>query len=170
MVIQVMANKKLNSLKRVAVYCLLVLFFSSSYLTFLSVKMHLAEERAKSWALVSARLLKADVKKFATENTKGGTRSFTYRPDVIYEYYYNDTRYIGQRVSWVERYNDTDMLAKANTLIHKYTNDQPINIYINPNNPKESVIYRTKDTKTWRATLITGSVLWLLFLFFSAED
>jgi len=70
-----------------------------------------------------------------------------FRIKITYKYVYNDKNYKSDRYSltYSDDREDCNYLYtqnEANKIMHKITKDKKIKIYINPDNPKESVIMR----------------------------
>ena len=71
-----------------------------------------------------------------------------YKPQVTYQYHWQGNTFFGSKVVWLDYYEGNET-GSSNTLYVRgmqlkraYDSNVDIDIYINPRNPKESIIYR----------------------------
>ena len=74
-----------------------------------------------------------------------------FRIKITYKYEYNNQKYTSNRyaLSYSDDTEDCNYLytiSEANKIMHKITKDKKINIYVNPDNPEESIIERGKSS------------------------
>ena len=118
--------------------------------------------KSSDWVIVDATLLHATIDQHYSKD--GNTHSLTYTPKVFYQYEINDTYYNSRKVSWVEEYNDSDMLSKAQYLVSQFNAGNSIHIYVNPDNHADAVIDRKINWYSIKGVLIACLIFWSMFI------
>ena len=119
----------------------------------------------KNWAPVNATLLHTSIDtRIGSTDSTYKTRHTYYSPNISYEYFVRNNRYIGNKVGWTKTYDTSNMLKKAQEYEYKFKNNQSIVVYVNPDKLSESVAIKNTDfSKVW-FTVIVCLVFWSLLL------
>ena len=97
-----------------------------------------------SWVQVDADLLNASIKITQGTNSSSSRTKYTYyAPQVSYKYNFNDTSCIGRKVAWIEGGDDSKLKNLAYGFVYNFEHNIPIKVFINPEEPCESVVDRT---------------------------
>ena len=120
---------------------------------------------AINWLPNEAVLINVYIDETITTTTRDNRSQYTlYTPRIQYKYTSGDKEYIGSKVTWDDIYDDGLMLELANELRRKFAAFEPIEIYINPNNPAESILIKNIIWEHMSMLLIGFLISWAVFL------
>ncbi|WP_075172566.1 DUF3592 domain-containing protein [Neptunomonas phycophila] len=118
-----------------------------------------------SWVQVDADLLNASIKiTQGSTNSSSRTKYTYYAPQVSYKYNFNDTSCIGRKVAWIEGGDDSKLRNLAYGFVYNFEHNIPIKVFINPEQPCESIVDRTIH---WSKLTTMGIILIITTLFAS---
>ncbi|WP_428738450.1 hypothetical protein [Sulfurimonas sp.] len=132
---------------------LLSIFFAGAVFWYCYIKIKKFDSM-KNWVKCDAKLIKWNtLKKIYNYSPE----SYIYVPDCLYTYTYNSQKYIGQNISFYPRDSMTQDLFESYQFTQniKYTINK--GIYVNPDNPEESVVFRDMAFKS--APIYKGGVV-----------
>ncbi len=114
-----------------------------------------SKEASKNWKKIEADVVDLKIKVFMSPSHRGRT-TFHYIPDITYKYDIDDISYTSKQVSFDEKkvfepalkdinsyYYGVSKHNKPNELFKKWDKTKKVDIFYNPKNPQESVIYLT---------------------------
>jgi len=141
-----MASDKNKSIKTARIVLYFILIFSLFFTYIMSKNIIISVSgnlKSTNWEKVDARLLSASIKKTkGSKSSVSRTQYSYYRPEISYEYNYNNINCVGSKVYWTDTGDDGPMQALANKYKSYYQLGKLISIYVNPNNPCESIAER----------------------------
>ena len=140
-----MLIKDTRTARRILYYVVFILLCAALIFTSKLVRLAYGYYESSDWISVKAHLLHASIDTNTVSDPNTRVTHITHAPNVSYEYYYNDIRYTGNRATWVKVFDESDMFAKARLLKSRYENNKFIYVYIDPDSPTESVIYKEVD-------------------------
>lgn len=106
------------------------------------------EVSTNDWELVQGKVIKFEMLTRLSKRRGDRHRYQMFKPRVLYNYQWDGKIYSGSKAVWIDYYetNETDsgdsLYDKGMQLKWAYDNDSHINIFVNPVNPKESIIFR----------------------------
>ena len=119
------------------------------WVTILPVKRYLASQ---SWVITPATIISSQFDSKMSHRS-GKDRTMVYRADIIYEYWYEDRMYRGNRYDVADsgEYSDNgvDEMRQA---VQKYPYGKSTYCWVNPDNPNEAILERNLMTPrflTW---------------------
>jgi len=134
-------------------FFILLLIVLTAYINYLlywllvfSLYRLLQIKQIKSWKKIDAHIIKSSVQRYCQLRFKPIKKIPFYQYYIFYRYLYNNTEYEGDRyalflrTSWV--FDDTKVM-KFRRLFNK---SHIASIYVNPDNPEESVYRNSVDT------------------------
>jgi len=102
--------------------------------------MHRHAAAARRWPQVTARIDRSEVDEFrGMLDNDSRTATTLYRPQIDYTYEYNGVSYAGSQVSLGAKVT-SNSAAFAKKLVAKYPAGKTFMVYVNPENPSESVL------------------------------
>lgn len=94
---------------------------------------------ARGWPKVSARISKSEVEEFRGRIDNQSPPTTLYRPLIAFSYAYNGVTYAGSQAALGAKVTSSSA-ASAKKTVAKYPAGKIIEVYVNPQNPTESVL------------------------------
>jgi len=118
-----------------------------------------------NWLPNKAAIVNIYIEESVTTSTRDNRSQYTlYTPRIRYKYTFRDTEYIGSKVTWYDIYDDGFMLELGQELKRKFAASEPIDIYVNPNNPAESVLIKNIIWEHMSMLFIVFLISWTALL------
>ena len=114
--------------------------------------MHRQAAVARRWPQVTARIGRSEVDEFRGSLDNSSQRTTLYRPQIAYAYEYNGVSYTGSQVS-LGAMVTSNSAASAKKLVAQYPPGKTFTVYVNPQNPSESVL---------SPAVAAGWLIWLI--------
>lgn len=135
---------------------LFVLIFLGAgiYLILRSRKDKLKVQQAMNWPSVTGKVLESRLIE-STSTDSDGDSSTTYRPYIRYEYDMGGITYTNDKVD-VGMVISTSGTKKAKELLSRFSMGSSVLVYVNPDNPADSILEQKASTT---ATLVIGIAL-----------
>ncbi|MHB1119021.1 MAG: DUF3592 domain-containing protein [Bellilinea sp.] len=124
------------------------------YLILRSRKDKLKVQQAMNWPSVTGKVLESRLIE-STSTDSDGDSSTTYRPYIRYEYEMGGITYTNDKVD-VGMVISTSGTKKANELLSRFSKGSAVLVYVNPDNPADSILEQKASTT---ATLVIGIAL-----------
>jgi len=80
-----------------------------------------------------------------------GTEDQRYMPEITFEFIYDGILYRGDRVGLVPA--DSRGTAGVNAVLQRYPVNQPVQVFVNPENPSRSVLDIAASSNQWAYTV-----------------
>ncbi|OEE46843.1 hypothetical protein A1OS_08415 [Enterovibrio norvegicus] len=123
---------------------------------------------SKNWNVIPAKIIHAEVDSLKYQDTNGRWKT-AYSPKVSYEYNYDGTVYVGNRYAWVKSYDNDELHDAAKRLVYSKQQGKEIEIFVNPENPSESVVERMCDSGAFKTYIFGGVfILSIVSMFIAA--
>ncbi|HDM8167398.1 TPA: DUF3592 domain-containing protein [Vibrio harveyi] len=142
-------------------HILLILLFSPMFLLLVYVavgtpmKIGFGCYVSQDWNVIPAKIISAEVESLKYEDTNRRWK-ISYAPKVSYEYNYGGKVYVSNRYSWVKSYDNGELHDAAKRLVYSKQKGKKIKIFVNPENPSESVVERMCDSYTSKLYIFGG--------------
>lgn len=95
----------------------------------------------------------------STLTRKIGTRHSTrHKADIIYSYQINDNKFIGEIINW--GYGYSKQIEKSEAIVNKYPEGKTVEVYYNPNDPKNAVLEPGLTVNSYKNVL--GGIVFML--------
>lgn len=118
-----------------------------------------------NWSPIKATLINVYIDEMITSTTGDNRSQYTlYTPRILYKYNTSDQEHTGKKVTWYDIYDDGFMLELGYELKRKFAASEPVDIYINPNNPEESVLIKSVVWEHMSMLLVGFLISWSVFL------
>lgn len=115
---------------------------------------------SKSWESTEGKITLSEIR---TRSSSGTSNSIVYFPSVKYDYYINNIKYTGNRISLLVDIKLSD-ISYAEKILENYKVNQTVAVFYNPNNPQEAVL----DLEVKKASLLIYLVIIVIFGFSGA--
>lgn len=101
---------------------------------------------SSNWVSVEAELTSASISERRNSSSNSSNSSAmkysTYAPSITYTYTFEGNTCKGNKVTWVDIYDDNYMHKLASQYAYKFKNGMPIKVFANPDKPCESIAVR----------------------------
>lgn len=156
-----MVEKQQYNWKRILILTLILLSIGGGVFTLAWAKQLYGYLGSHDWVVVEARLMYAKIGTHVSKNSQTRQTTIEYYPIANYEYTFLGKKYVGSRVMWVEQFGGEHFLSIAENLKYRYETNRRINIYVDPGDPNNSVVYR--DIRWWNVfvLMVASSVWWM---------
>ena len=130
---------------------LLLLLLAVNTYSFIRFAMPVINQyRSKTWEKATAEILKLGIFKVKFPILHSFDYAISYFPALFYTYEVNQKRYHNRKLSFVSDYvhnqeldeSSSNQYNKMNEQFAKWIKEKKLEIYYNPKNPKESVVFR----------------------------
>nr|WP_163391586.1 DUF3592 domain-containing protein [Enterovibrio norvegicus] len=123
---------------------------------------------SKNWNAIPAKIIHAEVDYLKYKDTNGRWKT-AYSPKVSYQYHHGGTVYVGNRYAWVKSYDNDELHDAAKRLVYSKQQGKEIKIFVNPENPSESVVERMCDSDAFKTYIFGGVfILSIVSMFIAA--
>jgi hypothetical protein len=105
---------------------------------------------ATKWTKIRGRVISSEVKRISTTDDlqDGDTiHSVSYRPEVSYEYAVDGKTYQSHQIAILVSTSSNEGIARA--VVDKYPAGKEIDIYYNPDKPKDAVLEQSSPGSGW---------------------
>lgn len=117
------------------------------------------------WVSNQATLINVAIDEMTTTTTRDNRNQYTlYTPRILYKYTIQGQEYTGTKVSWYDIYDDGFMLELANRLKRTMADANTIEIYVNPNNPTESIVIKSIIWEKMLPVFLGFFLCWPVFI------
>ncbi|MCJ8321327.1 MAG: DUF3592 domain-containing protein [Colwellia sp.] len=118
--------------------------------------------KSSDWITVDAVLLHAHIGERYSQN--GNTKTVSYTPKIRYQYNLGGRIYNDTKVSWTEKYNNSDMLSRARYFVSQFNAGKSIRIYVDPDNHADAVVYKNINWSRFSGIIIACLISWGLLV------
>jgi hypothetical protein len=123
------------------------------------------EEQNWEWVSKQATLINVAIDEMATTTTRDNRSKYTlYAPCILYKYTIQGQEYSGTKVSCYDIHDDGFMLELAYKFNRKMADANAIEIFVNPNNPTESIVVKSIIGEKTLPVLLGFILGWPMFL------
>ena len=149
---------------------LIILFLIAAILFIIGTKQIIKSRSLGNWMEITGSLLKTDIGVFRVSFGKYSSPVKHYYPLAYYSYNYNGAHYKSNQYAFDHKSIWSTEQELVEKVIKELESNETINVFVNPNNPKEAVLNRQVSANRlshYWALLASGCILFVIGIFLS---